>query len=92
MNKSNADRKYSKNRNRGGNFRGAPYNNRGGRDNYYQEGGNENDFSKGTAKPRDNRGRDDQRGYNVDQNLWKQEDTQEKVKLKAAAAAIHAKV
>ncbi len=35
MNKSNADLKYSKNRNRGGNFRGAPYNNRGGRDNYY---------------------------------------------------------
>ena len=32
-------------------------------------------FLKGTAKPRDNRGRDDQRGYNVDQNLWKQEDT-----------------
>ena len=75
MNKSNADRKYSKNRNRGGNFRGAPYNNRGGRDNYYKEGGIENDCSKGTAKPRDNRGRDDQRGYNVDQNLWKQEDT-----------------
>ena len=40
-----------------------------------QSWGNENDFSKGTAKPRDNRGRDDQRGYNVDQNLWKQEDT-----------------
>jgi hypothetical protein len=50
------------------------------------------DFFKSTPKPRKNRGRDDQRGYNIDQYLWKQEDTQLYVKLKAAAAAYYAKV
>jgi len=30
LNKGYGDRKYDNNRNRGGNFRGAPYNNRGG--------------------------------------------------------------
>jgi hypothetical protein len=70
MNKGYADRKYDNNRNRGGNFRGAPYNNKGGRTDYYQnfEGADENTFSKGTAKPRDNRGRDDRHGNYNDQN------------------------
>jgi len=36
LNKGYGDRKYDNNRNRGGNFRGAPYNNRGGRTDYYQ--------------------------------------------------------
>jgi len=36
LNKGYGDRKYDNNKNRGGNFRGAPYNNRGGRTDYYQ--------------------------------------------------------
>ncbi len=50
------------------------------------------DFFKSTSKPREKSGRDDQRGYNIDQNLWKQEDIQLYIKLKNAAAAYYAKV
>ena len=72
--------------NRGGRGRGGNHYGRGGRPNYNQDG-EDGDFSKGGGRPNYPRHKPD-----WNQGGWKQEDNEEKKKLKEQAQAMQAKI
>jgi len=77
--------------NRGNRGRGGHYG-RGGARNYNNDNEDGGDFSKGGAKPNYHQNRHHNNKQDWNQGGWKQEDSEEKAKLKAKALAMQAKV